>query len=64
MIALFLTYCYSKYQNEPALLLGMQENIGGAVKAIICTVTDGAIRVVDLEQVKIDPDKLKDIRNL
>jgi hypothetical protein len=61
MISTFLTYPYAKYQNEPALLLGMQE-IGDHVKAIVCTLTDGAISVVDLDQVKINPDKLKDLR--
>ena len=64
MISTFLTYPYCKYQNEPALLLGLQETLAGGVKAIVCIITDGAIQVVDLDQVKIDPSKLKDLRKL
>jgi hypothetical protein len=63
MIATFLTYCYAKYQNEPCILMGLQEN-ECSVEAIICTITDGAIQIVALDQVKIDPDRLKDLRKL
>lgn len=64
MIALFLTYCYAKYQNEPCILMGMRELDGGYVEVIICLLTDGAMKIVPMDQVKINPDKLKDIRNL
>lgn len=63
MIAVFITWPYVKVEGEPGLLFGFRDDNGKA-EAIVCTSTDGAVKIVDLEKVKIDIDKLRNLPRL
>jgi len=59
MVSTFVTFPYATYQNEPALLMGLSTDKDGKVSAVISITTNGEMKVVGVEQVKIDVDRLR-----
>jgi len=62
MITPCFTFAYAFYENEPCLIIAFRDEHGCGPQAVITMNTSGEIKVVNLVDVKLNIDKLVNLK--